>query len=223
MPLPTLPVVDGNGNPATIFTPRSGRANDEDSAGVALSNEDLAALNAIAPAIAAAIASAVTALLGAPATGAATAANQAAGNTLLNTIANELAGTLTVQFPESSPQSIAGSVTAIFDALTYPGLTPSDTVTVVDGTAELVFIDYSGTTVGGAETLRPLDANRKGVEFQNTSDVNMRIRFVGAAGAAAGFLVQPGKTFRRYYKTCPKGAISIWCGEGPKTYQLLVA
>jgi hypothetical protein len=52
MALPSLAVIDGNGDPQTISTLRSARAAAADSSGVALSTEDLAAINAITAAVA---------------------------------------------------------------------------------------------------------------------------------------------------------------------------
>lgn len=240
MPLPTIPVLDGNGDPINVPVPNSGRRPDVDSQSVALSTEGIAAINAVATAVVAALQAGLT-INSAPApTGGATSALQTTGNgtlagilaALSTSLQTELTGdaaadlsavvsalttgTLTTQFAE--PQEISGTVDFVADG-NVP-VVAAGNFPVVEATAPFVFTVASGTSTGSAIAALGVNASRVAFQFQNASDTDFTVNFDGTASASAGFLVAPGKVLEFYGPAAPKGAVSIFCGASAKRYVL---
>lgn len=77
--------------------------------------------------------------------------------------------------------------------------------------------DRSGTitTGGAAQNVAAANTARKGLDFQNTSDTEMRVTESGtAASATTGFQVLAGGTFRARTNR----VISVFCATTGKTF-----
>ena len=100
------------------------------------------------------------------------------------------------------PYRVGGNVDA-------SGNTVVQTVALPTGT------DRSGVTVAGAKNVAALNTARRGLNFQNTSDTEMRVTETGtAATATTGYQVLPAGTFR----ASSNRAISVFCAVASKTY-----
>lgn len=221
-----ISIINGAGNPQTIKGPVEGRNPAEFSQGFVLSNEDYAALTALAT------------LLGAPNSAPAADESVSAGlNALLKALlrdfqarmpelgAQTVANSQSITFASNHPPlAVEGVVTATFDgdaplSNTELRATP---LTVLDGTSPLSWIDMSGASTGSAITLHAADANRRAFLFQNCSDVNFTLSWWGAAGASAGLLIPPNTPPLIFVGFgCPRGELSIHCGLASKRYVAL--
>lgn len=79
--------------------------------------------------------------------------------------------------------------------------------------------DASGsiTTGGVAQDVSVVNPERKSLEFQNTSDTNMRLNFGPVASATVGFLILPN-LFYTQTEAVATDRVSVFCTVTGKTY-----
>jgi hypothetical protein len=78
-------------------------------------------------------------------------------------------------------------------------------------TDQASYDDRSGAIAAGgtAQTLMAANSRRRGFFVQNNSTAALAISSVGAAGAAAGIVLQPGQLYEAPASGVPTTAISI--------------
>lgn len=75
--------------------------------------------------------------------------------------------------------------------------------------------DRGGVTVGGAQVVAAANTYRRGMTFQNTSDVDMWLRESGgAASVGSGYKIAPGIPCN----VSTSNLISVYCASAGKTF-----
>ncbi len=129
--------------------------------------------------------------------------------TVLQGLLTALQGALTVQF--DGPQAITGTLEAVIDGPSFPGYKPGDNVTVVDGSARILWTQTVVTGTGSAATVLSANPNRKGIVFLPAGAANDWVyNFYGTAAAGASPIYPPaGGPFVLLGRGCPTGALSL--------------
>lgn len=204
--MPTIPVRDGNNALVNIETPNAnGRAAAAGSRPVALSTEDLAAIQLLATAAAQEAGNTALANILTTLASRATAANQQTGNTTLASILAAL----------TNPLEIIGGVT-ISDWSQLVDLMRAAPQPVVDGGSEYVWVPRGVLSNGSVQTIAAPNANRRAFYLSNPATVNQYYRIIGGDASIGGVgsdLLVPGAWRLWAGKACPKGAVTVICGE----------